>query len=220
MLRTVLAGLRYRKARLALSSLAITLGVAFVAGILMMSASMNRAFFTSFAVGAKNVDVVVAARDSGDPPGQYGGHTLPVPALAAVRSVPGVAAAAGRITGAAALVGGDGKAAGNGIGVNVTSVPSLDGFSLVSGHLASGPGQVDIDKATVADEHFRLGQRVRVVLSSGTVRTFRLAGTISLGVNAQIGNAAVMAFTTRCCPPGPPPGSLRWRRWARPPRRW
>jgi len=196
MLRTVLAGLRYRKARLALSSLAITLGVAFVAGTLTMSTSMNRTFFTSFAAGAKNVDVIVAARDSGSPPGQYGGPALPASTLAAVRSVPGVADAAGRLTGAAALVGSDGKATGKGIGVNVTSVPSLDGFSLVSGHLASGPGQVDIDKATAADEHFRLGQRVRVVLNSGTVRTFRLAGTIDLGVNAQIGNAAVMAFTT------------------------
>ena len=41
MLRVTLLGLRYRKARLALSALAIAAGVAFVAGTLMMTASIN-----------------------------------------------------------------------------------------------------------------------------------------------------------------------------------
>jgi putative ABC transport system permease protein len=57
-----LASLRHRKARLALSSLAIVLGVAFVAGTLMLGASMNQSFFASFAAGARNVTAVVAAQ--------------------------------------------------------------------------------------------------------------------------------------------------------------
>src|ERR1700678_2420892 len=109
MLRVTLLGLRYRKARLALSSLAIVLGVAFVAGTLMMSASISRSYSASFAAGARDVSVAVAKQKSGDPPGQLGGQVLPAASLAAVRAVPGVAAAAGRLGGSASLLGPDGK---------------------------------------------------------------------------------------------------------------
>src|ERR1700761_2303655 len=132
MLRITLLGLRYRKARLALSALAIVLGVAFVAGTLMMSASINQSYSGSFSAGAWNVSVAVAAQKSGDPPGQIGGQQLPPAALAAVRAVPGVAAAAGRLGGSASLLGSNGKLLGAGFGLHVTA---LNPFTLVSRHL-------------------------------------------------------------------------------------
>jgi putative ABC transport system permease protein len=196
MLRTALAGIRYRKARLALSSLAIVAAVAFLAGTLILSASVKQAFFTGFAAGARNVSAVVAAQRSGNPPGQFGGQTVPPSALARVRAVPGVAAADGRLTGAAPLIGSTGRVIGNGFGINVASDPALNGFTVVSGHLPADPGQVDVDQATAADEHFRLGQAIRVVSHSGTIQAFRLAGTIDLGVDPQFGNSSVTAFTT------------------------
>lgn len=196
MLRTARAGIRYRKARLALSGLAIVAAVAFVAGTLILSASVQQAFFSGFAAGAQNVSAVVAAQKSGRPPGQYGGQTVPGPALARVRAVPGVAAADGRLTGAAPLIGRSGRVIGNGFGINVASDPALNGFTVVSGHLPAGPGQVDVDRATAADEHFRLGQVIRVVSHTGSVRAFRLAGTIDLGLDPQFGSSSVTAFTT------------------------
>lgn len=190
------ASLRYRKTRLALSGLAIVLGVAFVAGTLMLGASISQTFYGSFAAGARNVAAVVAAPKSGNPPGQYGGPVVPAPVLDQVRAVPGVAAAAGRLTGPAALLGADGKPLGNGIGINVPGDAQLRGFSLISGHLPAAADQVDVDRATVADEHLRLGQRVRVVSPAGMIRTFALVGTIDLGVNPEFGNASVTAFQT------------------------
>jgi hypothetical protein len=53
-----------------------------------------------------------------------------------------------------------------------------------------------VDKATAADEHFRLGQTVRVVDHNGRVRSFRLVGTIDLGVNHEFGNSTVTIFQT------------------------
>jgi putative ABC transport system permease protein len=193
MLRVTLLGLRYRKARLALSALAIAAGVAFVAGTLMMTASIRQSYSGSFSAGARNVSVAVAARKSGDPPGQIDGQVLPPAALAAVRAVPGVAAAAGRLGGPASLLGRDGKLLGPGFGINVTA---LNPFTLVSGHLPGQPDQVDVDASTVADEHFRLGQALRVVDSAGRIRTCYLAGTIDLGVSSEFGNASVTAFQT------------------------
>jgi putative ABC transport system permease protein len=197
--------LRYRKARLLLSSVAIALGVAFVAGTLLLNASMSASFNSSFAVGAKNVGALVASvpggggysPETGNPPGQPGGLKVPRSVLADVRAVPGVAAADGRVLGPAAILGADGKITGDGFGVNVTAAdPSLSGFNLVSGHLPATPDQVDIDKSTAADQHYRLGQAVRVVTDTGITRTFYLAGTIDIGVNPEIGDAAVLAFQT------------------------
>ena len=201
MLRIILAGLRHRKTRLALSSLAILLGVAFVAGTLVMGASMNQAFFNGFAAGAKNVDAAVTPKSGPDVrPGHQDAPSVPATVLAEVRAAPAVASAAGRLVGQAPLIGPDGQVIRNGrapgIGVNVASDPLLHGFTVASGHLPSTAGQVAVDKATAADEHFRLGQTVRVVDHTGQVRAFQLVGTIDFGVNHEFGNATVTAFQT------------------------
>ena len=100
MLRSALASLRYRKARLVLSSLAITAGVAFVTGTLVMGASINSAYQSSFAAGAKNVDAAVTPRTSGgNQPGSVNDPSVPASVLAQISSVPGVASAAGRLQG-------------------------------------------------------------------------------------------------------------------------
>src|SRR4029077_18804452 len=78
MLRTTLTSLRYRTARLVLSCLAIGLGVAFVSGTLVMSASMNRAYFASFAAGARNVDAAVTPHAPGSrSPGSPDNPSIP-----------------------------------------------------------------------------------------------------------------------------------------------
>jgi putative ABC transport system permease protein len=201
MLKTALAGLRYRKGRLALSSLAILLGVAFVTGTLVLGASMNQAYFSSFAAGARNVDAAVTPRAPGSfRPGSPDAPSVPASVLAQVRSAAGVRAAAGRLVGQAPLVGSDGQVIRTGtlpgIGINVAGDPALLGFAVASGHLPDSAGQVAVDRATAADEHFRLGQTVHVVDHAGQVRAFRLVGTIDLGVDHQFGNATVTAFQT------------------------
>src|SRR6266700_1271336 len=133
MLRTVLAGLRYRKGRLALSSLAILLGVAFVTGTLVMGASMNQAYFNSFAAGARNVDAAVTPPSSGSyRPGSPNAPSVAASVLSQVRAAGGVVSAAGRLVGQAPLIGGDGKVVRNGelpgIGINVASDPALRGI--------------------------------------------------------------------------------------------
>ncbi len=201
MLRTVLAGLRYRKGRLALSSLAILLGVAFVTGTLVMGASMSQAYFNSFAAGAKNVDAAVTPRTSGSyRPGSPDAPSVPASVLSQVRAAGGVIAAAGRLVGQAPVIGSDGKVVRNGelpgVGINVAGDPALRGFTVASGHLPDAADQVAVDKSTADDEHFRLGQTVKVVDHAGRVQAFRLVGTIDLGVDREFGNSTVTAFQT------------------------
>jgi len=201
MLRTTLASLRYRAMRLALSCLAITAGVGFVAATLILGASMNQAFYNSFAAGARNVAAAVSPPGSKDVrPGATSAPSLPAAALTKVRAVPGVAAATGRVVGQAAMVGAGGHVISNGgrpgLGINVSADPQLRGFSLIRGHLPRAPDQVAVDTSTAADEHFRIGQLIGFATQGGAVRHFRLVGTISLGVNHAFGNASVAAFTT------------------------
>jgi putative ABC transport system permease protein len=201
MLRTTLASLRFRAMRLAMSSLAIAAGVAFVAGTLILGASLKQSFFNSFAAGARNVAAAVTPHGSDTAPtGSPSAPSLPTSALQAVRAVSGVASAQGRVIGQAALIGSDGKVVGGagqvGIGINVATDPSLRGFTVVHGRLPSTPAEVAIDSSTAADEHYRLGQVVKIVGRSGTIQRFRLTGTISLGVNHAYGNDSVAAFQT------------------------
>jgi len=201
MLRTTLASLRLRAMRLAMSSLAIAAGVAFVSGTLILGASLKQSFFNSFAAGARNVDAAVSPHGSDTAqPGSPGASSLPASALRAVRAVSGVASAQGRVLGQAALIGSDGKVVGGagqpGIGINVATDPALRGFTVVRGRLPRTPDEVAIDSGTAADEHYRLGQLIRIVGHSGTIQRFRLTATISLGVNHAYGNDSVTAFPT------------------------
>ncbi|HEX3488332.1 MAG TPA: ABC transporter permease, partial [Streptosporangiaceae bacterium] len=91
MLRTTLASLRYRAMRLVLSCLAITAGVGFVAATLILGASMNQAFYNSFAAGARNVAAAVSPPGSQDfRQGATSAPSLPAAALTEARAVPGV----------------------------------------------------------------------------------------------------------------------------------
>jgi putative ABC transport system permease protein len=200
-LRKALASLRYRKARLALSSLAIVLGVAFVTGTLVMGASMNAAYFNSFAAGAKNVDAAVSPLASGDyRPGSNDAPSVPVSVLTQVGSAPGAASAAGRLVGRAPLLSDRGQVISNGdtpgFGINLAADPALRGFTVASGHVPTAAGQVAVDKATAAAEHFRLGQTVRVVDHGGRVRAFRLVGTVDFGVDHEFADSTVTVFET------------------------
>ena len=201
MFRTALASLRYRAARLALCSLAIGLGVAFVTGTLVLGASMNQAYFSSFAAGARNVDAAVGPHDPGDyRPGAKDAPAVPASVLSQVSAAAGVRSAAGRLVGQAPLIGSDGKVIRNGelpgVGINVATDPALRGFTVAAGHLPAAPDQVAVDQATAADEHFGLGQTVKVVDFTGRIRAFRLTGTIDLGVNHEFVNSTVTVFQT------------------------
>src|SRR3954471_12035845 len=98
MLKTTLAGLRVRKARLTLTAIAVVLGVAFVSGTLIVTDTVKAAFFDRFATQARHVDAAVEAPARG---AQRKQPRLPASTLEAVRRVPGAASVEGRVTGTA-----------------------------------------------------------------------------------------------------------------------
>src|SRR5687768_12563429 len=106
MLKTILAGLRARTARLVLSSIAIALGVAFVTGTLVLGDAVGEQTRDNVARSARNVDAAVHLAENS--PDRDNG--IPAAFLQKIRNTPGVAGADSREFGSAALLSSEGKA--------------------------------------------------------------------------------------------------------------
>src|ERR1700724_3332597 len=114
MFRATLKSLAAHKLRLALTAIAIVLGVAFMAGTFVLTDTVKHSFDTLFQqITAGNDIVVQGVAPYGTGGGFGGGNTRPpVPAslVQTIRSVPGVADAEGGVTGQVTLIGSNGKA--------------------------------------------------------------------------------------------------------------
>ncbi len=99
MLRLALRGLTAHKLRAGLTALAVLLGVAMVAGTLMLSDSVNRSFDDIFAEATAGIDVSVraAVEVEGGFDLPEAGTALPEDLLAEIEQVEGVEQASGAI---------------------------------------------------------------------------------------------------------------------------
>lgn len=184
MLRTTLAGLKSRLARLVLSSIAIVLGVAFVAGTLIMGDALSASLNDGFAKEARNVDVVVQpdySRDPGDSPPRITQDTL-----ATVRGVPGVASAGIREQVSAAIVGTDGKAE-DGTIASIPDDPKLVPFDLTQGAFPSSANEVAVEKVTAESGRLAVGQRISVLDKDDKAVPLTISGIYDQGVNLRFG---------------------------------
>ena len=179
MLRVTLKNLFARKFRLVLTSLAVVLGVAFMAGTFVLTDTIGKVFDELFADVNRGVDVAVRSRPAfdekaGGPGSEEVREPVPESLLRTARGVDGVAAAEGGVAGYAlvAKIGKDGQPED---AVQPSGAPTIgvawgpnrrlnqafggDGRPEV-GHRPRAPGQVAIDEST-ADEAGISEQAVR-----------------------------------------------------------
>ncbi|BCJ39328.1 ABC transporter substrate-binding protein [Actinocatenispora thailandica] len=189
-LRVTLAGLRTHKLRLVLTAMAIVLGVGFVTGTLTYADTARAALYQRFAGSAAGVDADVRATG--------GDHRLPASALSTVESVAGVRAAAGRASESLPILAPNGRPITNfglaGKGVNVIGDAGLRPYTIHSGHLPAGDGQVAVDRNTAARYHFRIGGPVTVVDHHQHRHRLVLTGTVEMatGTGGRDGSTAVL----------------------------
>src|SRR5215469_18666374 len=130
MRNVTIKGLLAHKLRLMLTALAIVLGVTFISGTYVLTDTLNNTFSALFTNIYSKIDFQVRGV------AQFGKNTpnavrdpIPDALLAAVRGVPGVAAADGTVSGYAQFVTHDGKAVTTGgaptIGIDYTGDPRL-----------------------------------------------------------------------------------------------
>lgn len=201
MVRVALASVLGNKLRLALTALAIVLGVAFVSGSLVLTDSIDAAFGTLLVEANEGVDVyvnpesVIEENVTTAQPG--GGPALPEDLVGQVAEVDGVAEAVGTVEGSAQVIGADGEPVG-GMGPPTLAFswggPDEGGpLTLQEGRPAMGDGEVTIDAATADTTGYGVGDTVPVLLSDG-VREFELVGITGFGAEDNLLGATIVTF--------------------------
>jgi putative ABC transport system permease protein len=201
MWRVTLKGVVAHRIRYALTALAVLLGVAFIAGTLVLTDTMNHTFDNLYQQIYSGTSAVVRGAQPFNPGVAYAIQRPKVDASLAgpVSKVPGVRAVALDVEGYAQLVGKNGKAIGvtsNGaptIGMAWTSVATLNPLQLVPGGKPPGPGQVVIDKHSADVGHFKVGDQVRILTQSAPV-TCTISGLATWGGADSPLGASITAF--------------------------
>jgi putative ABC transport system permease protein len=202
MFRTSWKGLLGHKFRFVATALAVMLGVAFMAGTLVLTDTIRATFDNLFADVYQGTDAVVRAKASFEGPPGAGVQRGKVDAalVDTVRRVDGVAAAEGDVGGYARLVGKDGQALGNPatgaptLGLSWTENTALNTFTLVSGAPPRRDDEVVIDRKSARDGGLSVGDTTTVMVT-GPPQRVRIAGIARYGDADSPGGASIVAFT-------------------------
>lgn len=203
MWRATLKSLLARKVRLALTVVAIVLGVGFVSGTYVLTDTLNAAFTDVFRIATGNVDVVVRSvtEFEAGATGPGGGRSdereaLPASLVDEVATIPGVDRVAGEITGYAQMVD-----ARTGEAIETSGSPTLgvawnEGTS--AAEIRDGRAPVDgdevvIDAATARDRDIAIGDPIDILFTTGP-RSFTVVGTIGFGEADNLAGATLAAF--------------------------
>ncbi|RLP90512.1 FtsX-like permease family protein [Micromonospora sp. BL4] len=177
MIRLTLRSLRAEALRMLLSALAVVLGVAFIAGTLILVDGMRSGAYDRAGTFDRHTDLGVYP--TGDRP-------LPAGLIDRVRAVDGVAAAAGELTGTGGIVGTDGRPVlGFAVLAAIPTEDALRSYDVVAGRLPDRAGEVVLDAPTVAEEGFTLGAPVRIGGTGGAARPYTLVGTVDVADTAR-----------------------------------
>src|SRR4051812_6554898 len=123
MFRTTMRGLLARKLRLVTTGTAVLLGVAFMTGTLVLTATVGRTFDNLFASVYANTDAVVRSHSTFSQQGQDQRARVDASLVGKIATVPGVAAVEGSVQGYAQLV----DKNGNAVGKNSNGPPTFGG---------------------------------------------------------------------------------------------
>jgi putative ABC transport system permease protein len=200
MWKATLRGILAHKFRLALTTLGVVLGVAFVAGTYVLTDTMGHAFDEVFTQATAGVDVEVRAPVSFTGQASIDRGRIPSSVLEDVQGVDGVAVAEGGVSGYAQMIDKQGEAiAPVGPPTLGVSWPQTKGFSALALREGNEPlrdGEVAIDAATARKHVFRVGDRIRV-LFQGPPEDFTVVGILGFGQADNLGGATLAAFEFR-----------------------
>jgi len=192
------------KLRFVLLALAVVLGVAFMSGTRVLTATINKSFDDLFADINRGTDAVVRAPAVLKSDFGGGGQRPPIPASVAdlVRGVSGVAAAEGNVQlDYAQIVDKQHKAIGNpgqgapSLGFGWNANPRLNPFHLVApGRPPSTGDEVVIDKHTADKAKLHLGDSVEI-LTQKPPKSYRIVGIAKFGTADSLLGASASLFT-------------------------
>lgn len=199
--KVTLRGMAAHKLRLALTSLAIVLGVAFISGTFVLTDTLHNTFYALIGSIYDKIDFQV--RGVAQFPSQQAAGAVrnPVPEslVSTIKRVPGVEAAEGSVNGYAQFISKTGKPVVTGseptIGENFLTDPRLSDLRIVQGAPPTAAHDVVMDAETAKKYHFHIGQSVRVLFMGGNVASFTITGIAQYGSSDTLAGVTFAAFT-------------------------
>jgi putative ABC transport system permease protein len=181
--------------------LAAVLGVAFLAGTLVLGDTLKRNFDSLFAEANAGVDVAVRSSTlikGGNGPDELEQRGLvDASVVDRVRAVRGVANVVPEATGYGQILGADGDAVGgNGpprLAGNWVSDPALNPYKLVEGRAPRAADEVVINQGAADDGHLRVGDRT--IVQTPEPVPVRIVGIATFGDEPGLGGVTYAAFT-------------------------
>ena len=184
-LRTLQALLRQRR-RLLLATVAIALGVGYLAGALTLLDRVGAGLETLAATGVGAEDLVAEGEVAYESSLEKVRRLVPTSVADSVRTVPGVAAVTPRIEDVAVILGADGRpviAPGlseQPLGANWPAGAPEPPYDLVTGSPPTGSDDLVIDEGSAATGNLQIGDEVSVV-GRNRVGTYRITGLVAAG---------------------------------------
>jgi putative ABC transport system permease protein len=193
--RLAIKSLWARRVRAFATSLAVILGVAFIAGSYVLTDTIFAAFDEIFSESLQGTAVVVTAQN---PVKQQSGEvpTIPMSYLPKVQGVAGVKQAAGAIFTPGGFFDAENKAIGTKFAPKfISSVlpKGLESLTYVDGRKPRGRGEASLDKAAAESAGLEIGDTLKIVGQSKAV-PFKLVGLTQLG-QASFGGASIAQVT-------------------------
>lgn len=202
MWKVTLKGLLAKKLRLILTGLAISLGVAFVAGTMVLTDTIKVVFEELFADSYEGTDAVVRSKEAIET--DFGTERPPISdkVLQEVLGVDGVATAEGFVqVNYAQLVDAEGKPVGNpgqgspALGFSWYDDQDLNPFTVQEGGRPPGAdGEVVIDRASAEKAHLDVGDEVDVLTQKGPGK-YAVVGIAKFGDADNLAGASIVLFT-------------------------
>ncbi len=193
----ILRGLVQRKLRVALTGIAIALGVALMAGTYVLTDTINRSFAGIFQTANQGHDVVITPKQALGRQTRSQISPITDAMLAQVRRVPGVAEAAGGIFTPGTFLNLQGKRLTTGGApafIAGESPKRFESFSPLHGRFPITSEEVAIDQATAERASLKVGQQM-LLAASAPAKRYTIVGIAKFAGGQSFGGAGTAILT-------------------------
>lgn len=196
MRKIAVRGLLARKLRLALTALAVALGVTLIAGTYIFTDTITKSFDNIFVESNKGTDVALSpnndlAGDDDPPP-------IPAEVLDKVKQVDGVATAEGSVfsQGGSFRKADGSKLKGQGFNAiaGAHDVQRFESFAATEGHLPTTADEVAIPKGTAEANGFKVGDKIQIQ-DEAPKKTYTISGIATIAGVDSFGGGVIAVMT-------------------------
>jgi putative ABC transport system permease protein len=196
MRKIAIRGLLARKVRLALTALAVALGVTLIAGTYIFTDTINKSFENIFVQSNKGTDVALSPNN--DLSGDEDPPPIPGSVLKKVEAVDGVAQAEGSVfsQGGSFRKADGSKLKGQGFNAiaGAHDIQRFESFAATQGHLPTTADEVAIPKGTAETNHFKVGDKLQIA-DEAPKKLYTISGIVTISGVDSFGGGVIAVLT-------------------------